>query len=102
MGNGGFRLPKNPFGLFRQIFAACHIHNFSAYGGQIPHLQSDMYFVQVHAPAKNDFYLIRRSDGEILAAVSGFTALRLLYALWVLCCYFDPLKPPLPYGKRRF
>ena len=51
-------------------------------------------FVQVHAPAKHDFHFIRRHCGEIVAAVSGFTTLRLLYALWVLRCFFDTLKGP--------
>ena len=38
-----FRLSKNPFGAFRQVFAVCRAHNLSPHGGQIPHLQPVKY-----------------------------------------------------------
>ncbi len=38
------RLSKIPHGAFRQVFAVCCVHNLSAHGEQIPHLQPDKYF----------------------------------------------------------
>ena len=38
------RLVKNPFGVFRQILAACCAHSLCALGAQLPHLQSEKCF----------------------------------------------------------
>jgi len=35
---------EKPFGLFRQIFAGCYVHNLFADCEQIPHLQPEKYF----------------------------------------------------------
>ncbi len=49
-------------------------------------------FPEVHAPVENDFHFIGRRSGKLVAAVSGITALQLLYALRVLRGFFDSLK----------
>ena len=55
---------------FSSGVAACCVHNLSASGGQIPHLQAEMYFLPCTRPGRKCLILIRHCGGKLCEAFS--------------------------------
>ena len=61
-----FMTVKKGKALFGKRLAVCRAHNLFAESEQIPHLQTEKYFCQVHAPAKNDSILFAACGRQTL------------------------------------
>ena len=62
-------LAKNPFGLFRQYFAACCAHNLSAVADKFHTCSLKGVFAHVHAAVENDFNYVFRFRGKFCEAI---------------------------------
>ncbi len=62
----GCNCPKRALPFWDRRLAVCRAHNLFAEGEQIPHLQPESIFVQVHAPDENDCTLFAACGRQTL------------------------------------